>query len=338
MRGTRPASRLHTRSSLLHIASFFCVLCPPASAHVISMSTGYATVAGSRVEYILRMPQYEMAHVKNPNDLLDHIRFSSGFESGRRTGGECHADPSTQTYLCAANFEFPRPVERLGVECTFYDVTVPNHIHMLHAERNGKYEQSILDSSFPSANMAFRPPTALETAAEQSGAGARRVWTNSVQLLLLVALAIAARSRRELAAVGTAFVAGECAGTVLILRSAWQPSPRFAEAAAALALAYLALEIMVFPKSGGRWLLALVFGAFEGMYFSIFLSESGYRSSYVLAGAVVAAMLVLLLAAVAGYGVMRTRLPDRYRMLLSRGAASVLLIAGSVWFFVRLRG
>jgi putative Ca2+/H+ antiporter (TMEM165/GDT1 family) len=81
-----------------------------------------------------------------------------------------------------------------------------------------------------------------------------------------------------------------------------------------------------------------VFGAFEGMYFSIFLSESGYRSSYVLAGAVVAAMLVLLLAAVAGYGVMRTRLPDRYRMLLSRGAASVLLIAGSVWFFVRLRG
>ncbi len=312
--------------------------CTTAAAHVISMSTGYATVTGNRVEYILRMPQYEMAHVKDPSSLFDHIRFSSGFETGRRTAGECHSDPATVTYICATNFEFSRPVERLDVECTFYDVTVPNHIHMLHAERNGKFDQAILDSSFSSASLAFRPPTAFEIAAGQSGAGAERVWTNSVQLLLLIALAIAARTRRELGLVGTAFLAGECLSTVAILRSAWQPSPRFAEAAAALALAYLALEIIAFPKSGGRWLLALVFGGFEGMYFSIFLSESGYRVSYVLLGAVVAGMLVLLLAALAGYGMTRARLPDRYRMLLLRGAASVLLITGSVWFVVRLRG
>ena len=41
----------------------------------------------------------------------------------------------------------------------------------------------------------------------------------------------------------------------MILRADWQPSPRFAEAAAALALAYLALEILAFPQSRGRWLL-----------------------------------------------------------------------------------
>jgi hypothetical protein len=300
--------------------------------HVISMSTGYATVAGNRVEYILRMPQYEMAHVKDPHTLFDHIRFSSGFETGRRTDQECHDDPATSTYICAANYEFSRPVERLGVECTFYEVTVPNHIHMLHAERSGKSDQAILDSSFPSATLAFRPPTAFEIAVEQSGAGAERVWTNAVQLLLLIALAIASRSRRELAVVGVAFLLGECLGTVLISRSAWQPSPRFAEAAAALALAYLALEIIAFPKSGGRWLLALVFGGFEGMYFSLFLSESGYQAGYVLSGAAVAGALVLLIAALAGY-----LIPSRYRMRLSRIAASLLLVTGSIWFIIRLR-
>jgi hypothetical protein len=304
----------------------------PVAAHVISMSTGYATVTGNRVEYILRMPQYEMAHVKNPNTLFDHIRFSNGFETGRRTGEECHDDPATSTYICAANYEFSRPVKRLGVECTFYEVTVPNHIHMLHAERNSKSDQAILDSSFPSATLAFRPPTVFEIAVEQLGAGAERVWTNSVQLLLLVALAIASRSRRELAVAGVAFLLGECLGTVAIMRSAWQPSPRFAEAAAALALAYLALEIVAFPKSGGRWLLALVFGGFEGMYFSIFLSESGYQAGYVLCGAAVAGALVLLLAALAGYAI-----PHRYRTLLSRIAASLLLVTGSIWFIVRLR-
>ena len=297
------------------------------------MSTGYATVTGNRVEYILRMPQYEMAHVKNPDSLFDHIRFSSGFETGRRTGRECHDDPATSTYLCAANYEFSSPVDRLGVECTFFEVTVPNHIHMLHGERNGKSDQAILDSSFSSASLAFRPPTAFETAVEQSGAGAERVWTNAVQLLLLIALAIASRSRRELAVVGTAFLAGECLSTVTILHSSWQPSPRFAEAAAALALAYLALEIVAFPKSGGRWLLALLFGAFEGMYFSIFVGESGYRAGYVLPGAALAGAMVLLLAALAVY-----LIPRRYRALLSRIAASLLLVTGSMWFYLRLRG
>jgi hypothetical protein len=270
--------------------------------------------------------------LKNPDSLLDHIRFSSGFETGRRTDRECHDDPAAATYLCAANYEFSRPVDRLGVECTFYEVTVPNHIHMLHAERNGKSDQAILDSSFPSASLAFRPPTAFETAVEQSGAGAERVATNAVQLLLLIALAIASRSRRELGVVGASFLAGECLSTVAILRSSWLPSPRFAEAAAALALAYLALEIVAFPRSRGRWLLALVFGAFEGMYFSFFLSESGYRAAYVLPGAALAGALVLLIAALAGYVI-----PHRYRTPLSRIAASLLLVTGSIWFIVRLR-
>jgi hypothetical protein len=69
------------------------------------------------------------------------------------------------------------------------------------------------------------------------------------------------------------------------------------------------------------------------MYFSIFLGESGYRAGYVLSGAALAGALVLLLAAMAVY-----LIPTRYRTLLSRITASLLLVTGSIWFYLRLRG
>jgi hypothetical protein len=228
-------------------------------------------------------------------------------------------------------------VERLGVECSFYEVTVPNHIHMLHAERGGKSDQAILDSSFPSATLGFRPPTAAELAVEQSVAGAFRVWSNWAQLLLLIALGIASRSRSELAWTGAAFLLGEIVGTAAILRSAWQPSPRFAEAAVALALTYLALEIIAFPKSQGRWILALIFGAFSGMYFSVFVNESGYRAAWVLGGSGFAVATVLAVLALAGYAVSRLPLRLYARTILTKAAAAALFITGSVWFYLRLR-
>jgi hypothetical protein len=298
-----------------------------ASGHVISMSNGFATVTGNRVEYILRMPDYEIAPVKDPaRALLDRIRFTSGLETARRVDGECHDDPSTSTLICAANYQFTAPVEKLGVECAFYQVTVPNHIHLLRAERAGRYDQAILDSAFSSATLAFRPPTAVETAVGESAAGAVRVWTNFTQVLLLIAIALAARSRREFAVLFAAFLAGECGGTAILLRTLWQPPLRFAEAAAALALAYLALEILAFPKSGGRWVLALLFGGFQGMFFALFVSDSGYGAGWVLTGASFAALAVAGLCAI-----------PRPGPILRKVAASVFLATGIVWFCIRLR-
>jgi hypothetical protein len=303
------------------------------------MSTGYATVSGNHVDYLLRMPDYEIGQQKDPAHVLfGHIRFTNGFEAGRATAQECHHDPGSGNYLCAATYEFSQPVEQLGVECRFYEVTVGNHIHMLHAERAGKSDQAILDSAFSSATLAFRPPTAAELAIEQSGAGAIRVWTNSVQLLLLLALAVAARSHLELLFTGSAFLLGECAAAIAIGRSGWQASPRFAEAAAALALAYLAFEIIAFPNSRGRWVLALLFGGFSGMYFSVFLAQSGYQAAWVLTGAAVAAVVVLAASMLAGYAIGRLRLSNLQYMIATRIAASVLLVTGAFWFFVRLRG
>lgn len=299
------------------------------------MSTGWATVYGNRVEYILRMPKYELPPGKDPTPLLfSHIRFSSGFETGKLTGSECQDDPATVTYVCGASYQFTNPVERLGVDCMFYEITVPNHIHMLHADRNGKSDQAILDSTFSTATLAFRPPTKAELMAEQSGAGAFRIWTSWAILLLLLETALAARGARELVTLAAAFGVGLWIGTAALLRTSWQPSPRFTEAAIALALAYLALEILVFPKSRGRWLLALVFGGFAGMYFAQFVADSGYQFAYVLSGATVAALLTIGVAGLAGWVVARSG----FRNILSKIVASGLLLTGSVWFIVRLRG
>jgi hypothetical protein len=171
---------------------------------------------------------------------------------------------SAANYLCAANYQFSAPVERLRVDCTFYEVTVPNHIHMLHAERAGKSDQAILDSAFSTATLAFRPPTAGRTCCR---AGRRRRLPCLDQL---GAGPAPARHRARLAHAPRAHRLRLCVSLRPnrrngpgILRTAWQPSPRFAEAAAALALAYLALEIIAFPQSRGRWLLALTLRLFR---------------------------------------------------------------------------
>ncbi len=301
------------------------------------MSTGYATVRGRSVEYIFRMPDYEMAHVREPGSLFDHLRFTSDGEDGVRTGQECHPDPANHVYLCAADYRFTRTVEKLDIECTLYQVTVPNHVHMLHAQKGDKYDQAILDSSFPSATLAFRPPTPAEIAVSQGGAGFGQVFASSMQLLLLLAVALASRTARDLITNAAAFAAGEIASVAAVLHYAWQPQPRFVESAAALALAYLSLEMLIFPASRGRWLLAGLLGIFSGVYFNLFISESGYSALWVLSGAALASLLVL--AAIRLALVLAKRIPVReaWRFQVWRAASLVLLCTGAIWFALRLR-
>src|SRR5260370_11731577 len=173
----------------------------PLFAHVMSMSTGDVTVQGNRAHYELRMPVYEIGEVKNAeSSVVEDIRFSTAGQAGRLTQKSCREDMSQGSYVCSADYEFPIPVDRLDVECTFHTVTVPNHVHLLRAQKDGKSDQAIFDFSFSKAQIRFDPPTAIETAVTQSGAGLVRAVGGLVQILFLATLALAARSRRELAA------------------------------------------------------------------------------------------------------------------------------------------
>src|SRR5713226_8988170 len=261
-------------------------------AHMVSMSTGELRVDGKHALYELRMPLYEVAHVREPErTLLEHIRFKSGGAEGRLAEKNCHTEQST--YICTANYEFPAPVDVLEIDCTYPSVTVPNHVHLLRAYKGDKSDQAVFDLSFTTAEIRFRPPAAWETALKEGASGFMRAAGGLAPLLFLASLVLAARSHRELAALAGAFIVSEGLACVLAPRIAVPISPRFIEAAAALTIAYLAFEIILLPNSGTRWLVVGVLGLFHGAYFSIFLAESGYHAAIFLGGVVLGELLVI---------------------------------------------
>ena len=309
-----------------------CVI--PLLAHVMSMSTGDIDVQGNRAKLELRMPLYEITHLKTPDAaLFEHIRFATAGQPARLVEKSCRQDPAQASFVCSASYEFPLAVDRLGVECTFHSITVPNHVFLLRAVRDGKNDQAIFDFSFTKAEIRFDPPSALETAVTQTFAGVMRAVTGMVQILFLAALVLAARSRAEFAAVTVAFLAGQIGCALLTPLTRWDPAPRFVEAATALTIAYLAVEILALPQAGKRWLIAGVLGVFHGLYFALFLRSSDYHAGYVLAGAAFAELAILALFAL--LFVRLGRLLAALRPL--QVSATMLLCIGMFWFFLRLR-
>ena len=302
----------------------------PLGAHVLSMSSGDLAVVGARAHYELRMPLYEVAHVSHPErTLLEHIRFAGA----RLVRSQCGADAARDTYLCDADYEFAAPVDRLDVECTLAAVTVPNHVHLLRASLSDKRDEAVFDLGLTRATLRFRPLTVAEIAITQAGAGFVRALGGIVQVLFLAALVLAARSRRELLAIAAMFLLGQAASVLAVAHVLWQPAPRFVEAATALAVAYLAVEILLFPQAGARWLVAGVLGALHGLYFHLFVRTTGYGPALVLVGATLAeaaaiAILALVLSRVG-------RMAKAFRPV--QVAASALLVFGMVWFLLRLR-
>jgi hypothetical protein len=98
-------------------------------------------------------------------------------------------------------------------------------------------------------------------------------------------------------------------------------------------VAYLAVEILLFPQAGARWLVAGVLGALHGLYFHLFVRTTGYGPALVLLGAALAqtAAIAILALALSRVG----RIAKAFRPV--QVAASALLIFGMVWFLLRLR-
>jgi hypothetical protein len=307
-----------------------CILAWPVLAHVMSMSSGDLTIDGTRAHYELRMPLYEVAHVASPErTLLEHVSISGA----RLVRSECRGEAARDTYVCNADYEFAAPVDSVDVACTFTEITVPNHVHLLRATLGGKRDEAIFDLRFTRTTLRFRPPTPLEIAITQGGAGAVRALGGAAQILFLAALVLAARSRRELLAIAGMFLAGQALSVFGMAHVMWQPAPRFVEAATALAVAYLAVEILLLPGAGARWLVAGVLGALHGLYFHLFVQTTGYAPALVLAGAG-----FVQLAAIALFALVLSRvgrMAQAYRPV--QVGASVLLVFGMVWFFLRLR-
>jgi len=302
---------------------------------MVSISTGEIRLEGNRASYEVRMPLFEIAHMKEPEKaLLGAIRFMAGNIEGRRVDGSCQRVEAENALICKSVYEFPVAVETVEAVSEFHQITVPQHVHLLRAVRGEFNDQAVLDLSFPKAQLRFRPPTGFEKAVQQTVSGAVRAFSGAAQILFLVALVMAARSRRELLILAATFLSGEVLACVVFPLVSWQPAPRFVEAAAALTIAYLAVEILMLPQAGQRWLVVAVLGVFHGLYFALFIQSSGFETGWVVLGVVLCE--ALLIAALA-WGMSRVGAAmARWRPV--RWGSAVLLAVGLVWFFYRLQG
>ncbi len=304
-----------------------------AHAHMVSISSGELRVDGERVYYTLRMPLYEVEQIDDPQTtLFKHFRLSSRGEEGRRTALDCQDDPARDQYVCQSEYQFSRAVEHVDVECTYYEVTIPNHVHVLHAERGDFRDQALFDFTSTEDEIDFVPPPWWRGAWRQFEAGATRAVGGLASLLFLVALVAAARGRQELYALAGMFVVGQAviaAGAPVV---GWYPAPLFVEAAAALTIAYLAVEMLVLPKAGQRWLVVGVLGGFHGLYLAMFLRETGFHAGWVLSGAMLTDLLLLaMLGAIWAFAG-----PRLERVHGTKVIAGGLLAFGLFWFLYRL--
>jgi hypothetical protein len=295
------------RSSLLLIAA-------PVWAHVVSMSTGELRIDGPLADYELRIPIVEVAQMANPASLVDYIHF----DGGQRRSAKCADEDGT--YVCHAAYEFATFVpERLGVECRFFEATVPNHVHWLHAVRGANSDQEVFDQAFPKSELRFRPPSRMETFMREFGLGFVRAARNWIGLLFILGLAIAAP--RAMLPFGC-FLMGEAGAILIGPRVPWPLAPRFLEAAMALTVAYLAVEILMASSAKNLAWIVGVLGLFHG------LGVSGFPLPYSFAAGV---WQVVVFAGLA-WGARRASVGSR------KGIAWGLLVVGLGGFVFRVVG
>ena len=280
--------------------------------HVVSMSSGELRVQGRTATYELRIPIYEIAHVANPETaLLEHVKFA-----GARRGDSSCAEQDG-TYTCRASYEFDHPVpDKIEVECTLFQITVPNHVHLLHAVQGPNSDQQVFDQTFRQAEVRFHPASRAELVAKDAAAGIARLFKSVSGLLFLMVLALAARSASEAGILALAFLAGEWLARPLSPRIPLAFSPQFLEAVLALTVAYLAAEIVLLPESRARWMVIPILGVAHGLAFAPF------PRAYLTAAQIVQVAILTVL-----WFLVR-KIPLAWR----RPAAGTLLIAGLGWF------
>jgi len=314
----------HSGNSPLRAALLLFALASTAAAHMMSMSSGELRVEGSTAVLEFQMPGYEVADLETPEaTLLNSFTLRSGDVELPRSSGQCAPRAEDDSYRCRAEYPLPTDADELEVECRLVETTVPNHVHVLRAVRGDEAEQKVFDYAFRKHAVRFRPPSLLD----EVWTGAARVLLGPAQLLFVLALALAGRSPKETVTLGVALVVSQPLVAIMAQHFGWEPPARFVEAAGALTIAYLATETLLLPDASARWLVAAGMGAFHGLYFAQFLSQTQTAAPPLLTGAALAeAALLAIFAAVV------FRLRKDFGPVFDRVTASLLLVVGLGWF------
>jgi hypothetical protein len=271
---------------------------------------------GPTASFDLRVPTYEVAQLAHPEtDLLAQFHFGDG----HLARSLCRQEEDT--YVCHGEYEFPSlHPDALDVRCTLFQVTVPNHVHLLTAVQGANIDQEVFDRRFKEIEVRFRPPSRAEAIARDAASGAQLAAENALGVLFLIGLAVAARGAKEAFLFGVVFLAAECGARRLGPLLPLALSARFLEAVLALLVAYLAMEILLLPHGRARWVVVAILGLCHG------LSFAGFPAAYLLGALPVQCAVFAVLAAAA------IRMPLAWK----RPAAALLLVVATAWFGGRL--
>jgi len=305
-----------------------------ADGHVMSLSSGELRLDGAHAELAIEVPLYEVSDLEKPEStVLDSFVLSSSAGEAKRLEAACETVESEGAFRCRASYALDEEPASVEVECRLAETVVSGHVHVLRAFRGDDIEQKVFDYTHRRHTFRFRALTPFELVTEAASAGFWRALGGPLQALFILALAAAARSRRELLVLLAAFVAAEAATAILASWQGWRPPARFLEAAAALTVAYIGVETLALPEASGRWLVAGGMGVFHGLAFGVFLQQTEFAPAPFLGG--VAAAEGGLLALFAGAKSWLGRAFGERRT--AQALAGLLIVVGLVWFGFRLR-
>ena len=252
------------------------ILATPVYAHTVSMSTSKLDVTGEKAVLELRVPEYEVRHVANPESTIPQA-----ITIGDAGPARVRCTSSDGAYVCRAEYLIAadRP---LRVVCKLADVIVFNHVHVMQATRNGRVDQAVFDSGIKEALLQFRQQGAVESAI--------RSRPQLVALLLLAALAAGV-----LGSVASCLVfIAALAGAMALRFVTWQLPPSFMEVLVAVVSAYAAFEVLFLPPSSLRVVVAGVLGAALGTYVFALVPEGTAIAGVMLTIAIVSAVVTLI--------------------------------------------
>ena len=175
------------------------------------------------------------------------------------------------------------------------------------------------------ASLESSTTTAAEQVADSAAAGVQWLLTTPVMLLLLVSIVVASRTAKEFTVFAVCFFLGQLV-PLLNLTIAGKFNPKFLELASALAVAYLAVEILFLPKAGTRWLVVAIVGLFPGLALAAMVQQTELSAAGVWLGAM---LTEAALAALGGFVWLRTS------HKWERPMGWLLLLLGAAWFAFR---
>lgn len=279
----------------------------PLAAHTVSLSTGELDVRGATARYTLRLPAYELDHVREPErTILDAIRLEGAALAARR------CVRNEREYVCEGRYVWADAPASPRVTIALGGVVVDHHVHVLHATRGEEIAQAVLTAAEPSAALRF------QTAGWGMSVLRARPAAGAAAVLLVLTLGTLSTS----VPLGMALLLAFAAGVLGANLSPWKLTPAFAETAIAIACAYAAFEAIFAERARARWAGALCLGLAAGGYIQA-LAPAPLRAAGILAIVCAAAFLLLLLC-------------GRIEARLVRGARWLALAAALLWCLAML--